>query len=100
MRRAYRIDRKRVFAAGMSAGGALVAILGVRYPRLVTAVAVHSGLAAGAARSGMTALSVMKDGPDQDVEGFAEAARAQASPIDIRVPLLAIHGARDGVARR
>lgn len=97
VRRAYRIDRKRVFAAGMSAGGALVAILGVRYPHLVTAVAVHSGIAAGAARSGMTALSVMKDGPDQDVERFAEEARAQAAPLDLRVPLLAIHGARDGI---
>ncbi|MCC6198349.1 MAG: PHB depolymerase family esterase [Burkholderiales bacterium] len=99
VRRAYRIDRKRVLAAGMSAGGALAAILGVRYPHLVTAVAVHSGLAAGAARSAMTALSVMTHGPDRDVERIAEEARARAAPHDVRVPLLAIHGERDDVVR-
>ncbi|MCC6196008.1 MAG: PHB depolymerase family esterase, partial [Burkholderiales bacterium] len=99
VRRAYRIDRKRVLAAGMSAGGALAAILGVRYPHLVTAVAVHSGRAAGAARSAMSALSVMKHGPDRDVERIAEDARARAAPHDVRVPLLAIHGERDDVVR-
>jgi poly(hydroxyalkanoate) depolymerase family esterase len=99
VRRAYRIDRKRVFVAGMSAGGALAAILGVRFPHLVTAVAVHSGIAAGAARSGMTALSVLRDGPERDVERFAEDARARATPHDLRVPLFAIHGDRDDVVR-
>jgi poly(hydroxyalkanoate) depolymerase family esterase len=97
VRRAYRIDRKRVFVAGMSAGGALAAILGVRFPGLVTAVAVHSGLAAAAARSGLTAIPVMKSGPDQDVERVAQDARTRSAPADVRVPLLALHGARDDV---
>jgi poly(hydroxyalkanoate) depolymerase family esterase len=97
VRRAYRIDRKRVFAAGMSAGGALVAILGVRFPNLVSAVAVHSGLACGAAKGSMTAMSVMKYGPEQDVEGIANAVRDQAAPRDLRMPLLAIHGESDDV---
>ena len=97
VRRAYRIDRKRVFAAGMSAGGALAAILGVRFPGLISAVAVHSGIACGATKGAMTAMNVMKDGPDQDVEAIASAARERAAPRDLRMPLLAIHGERDPI---
>lgn len=97
VRRAYRIDRARVIVAGMSAGGALAAILGVRFPGLVSAVAVHSGLACGAARSGLTALSVMQHGPDRDVEAIADEARRRAAPRELRVPLLAIHGDADGI---
>ena len=96
VRRIYRIDRKRVLVAGISAGGALAAIMGVRYPRLVSAVAVHSGLACGAATSAMTAIGVMQRGPDQDVAQIGADARAHASG-DVRVPLLAIHGDRDPV---
>ncbi len=97
VRRRYRVDRKRVVAAGMSAGGALAAVLGVRYPGLVTAVAVHSGVACGAASSALTALGVMQRGPDQDVEKIAVSVRATAESADLRVPLLAIHGAADNV---
>ena len=72
VRRAYRIDRKRILVAGMSAGGALAAIIGVRFPGLVSAVAVHSGIACGAASSAVAALSVAQRGPDQDVEADRE----------------------------
>lgn len=96
VRRAYRIDRKRVVVAGLSAGGALAAILGVRHPDLVRGVAVHSGLACGAARSPLTALQVMKDGPDRDVAALAGDARAAVSH-DVRVPLLVIQGMADGI---
>jgi poly(hydroxyalkanoate) depolymerase family esterase len=59
VRRSYRVDRKRILVAGMSAGGALAAVLGVHFPGLVAAVAVHSGLACGAASSALKALAVM-----------------------------------------
>ncbi len=97
VRRAYRIDRERVVAAGLSAGGALAAILGVRYPDLVRGVAVHSGLACGAASSPLTALQVMKDGPDRDVAAIAREARTAASSRDLRVPLLVIQGTADPI---
>ncbi|MEO8755447.1 MAG: PHB depolymerase family esterase [Casimicrobiaceae bacterium] len=97
VRRKYRIDRKRVIVAGMSAGGALAAAVGVRFPGLVAAVAVHSGLACGAATSAMAALTVMRAGPDQDVEAIAKNARAAAGLRNLRVPLLAIHGSGDPV---
>ena len=95
--RRFRIDRRRVIAAGMSAGGAMAAVLGVRHPGLVTAVAVHSGLPCGAASSPMTAIRVMATGPDRDVAAIADEARRYAPPSSLPVPLLAIHGGRDAV---
>lgn len=96
VRRRYRIDRRRVLVAGISAGGALAAVLGVRYPNLVRGVAVHSGLACGAASSPLAALDVMKRGPDRDVEAIASDARTDADR-DVRVPLLAVQGAEDPI---
>ena len=94
VRRAYRIDRSRVVAAGLSAGGVLAATLGMRYPDLVRAVAVHSGLACGAARSPMSAMAVLRDGPDTDVVEIARKARGTR---DVRVPIVAIHGTDDPI---
>ncbi len=96
VRRMYRCHRKRVLVAGMSAGGALAAVMGVRYPGLVRAVAVHSGLACGAAKSPLSAIAVMATGPEQDVAKIADAARAEGSP-EVRVPLLAVHGGSDAI---
>ena len=98
--RHYRVDARRVLVAGMSAGGALAAVLGIRHAGLVHAAIVHSGLACGAAASPMTALGVMKRGPDTDVERIASDARRTASTEHaeaLRVPLLALHGDDDDI---
>ena len=51
---------RRIFAAGMSAGGCLAAVLGLRYPKLFAGVAVHSAVACGAASGPMTAMQVLR----------------------------------------
>jgi poly(3-hydroxybutyrate) depolymerase len=97
VRRRYRARRERVFVAGLSAGGALAAVLGLRYPRLVRGVLAHSGLACGAATMPAAALVVMQHGPDNDVARVADAARTAQREPGPQVALLVIHGDRDDV---
>ena len=56
------VDAQRVYAAGISAGGAMAALLAREYPEMFAAIGVHSGLRAGAADNMMAALSAMNNG--------------------------------------
>ena len=56
------LDARRVFIAGLSAGGAMAAIVADTHPEIFSAVGVHSGLARGAASNVMEALTAMRHG--------------------------------------
>ena len=56
----WRIDRSRVYAAGISAGGAMALILAATYPEVFAAVGVHSAPAYRSATSGGRALGAMR----------------------------------------
>jgi poly(hydroxyalkanoate) depolymerase family esterase len=58
----FHVPRGRLYAAGLSAGGAQAANLATAYPELFAGVGIHSGLPSGAAHSLPSAMAAMKNG--------------------------------------
>lgn len=83
----YNVSDGKVYVAGMSAGGAMAAILGETYPDLYAAVGIHSGLAPGAARDLPSAFSAMQKGGPATLHQGSQGAKA--------APAIIFHGDRD-----
>jgi poly(hydroxyalkanoate) depolymerase family esterase len=91
----YQLDEKRVYVAGLSAGGAMATTLAMTYPDLYAAVGVHSGLPHGAAQDLPSALAAMQggSGPLASLNQRADT-RAKSSTAQ-EIPAIIFHGDRD-----
>lgn len=92
----YRVDTRRIFVAGLSAGAAMAVILGATYPELYAAVGAHSGLAFGAAHDMPSAFGAMKGrGALAGLRHQPTAALAGRPHTGRSVPTIVFHGDRD-----
>ena len=83
----YRVDSRRIFVAGMSAGAAMAIVLGATYPDLYAAVGAHSGLAYRAAHDVASAMSAM--------QGTVPSMPSSKHVHEAVVPTIVFHGDRD-----
>lgn len=91
--RDYSVDPQRIYVAGLSAGAAAAAVMGMTYPDLYAAIGVHSGLACGAASNMPSAFAAMRQGRAGVVSPSGSASGAGG---DRRiVPTIVFHGDQD-----
>ncbi len=88
----FDVDAERVYVAGLSAGGAMAAVMSATYPELYAAAGIHSGLAYGSATDVVSAFAAMRGASNP-----AQAAPRRSRPRDAkdRVRTIIFHGAND-----
>jgi poly(hydroxyalkanoate) depolymerase family esterase len=91
----HQLDPRRVFITGLSAGGAMAAVMLATYPELFAAGAVVAGLPYGVAFGANRALAAMRQMPNLSTKAWGDKVRA-AAPPPLRWPRLSIwHGDAD-----
>lgn len=87
------IDPRCVYVAGLSAGGAMAAIVATAYPDVFAAAGVHSGLPSGAAGNVAEAMMLMKSGGASS--GVGRGGLGAKPLVPQPVPTIVFHGDQD-----
>ncbi|MDK3025992.1 PHB depolymerase family esterase [Cupriavidus taiwanensis] len=87
------VREREIYLAGMSAGAAMAAVVALRYPDKVAAVALHSGVVIGAAGNPRAGLRAMQEGSEAEPAWLLDA--AGVTPGGPEMPALVIHGLAD-----
>ena len=91
----YDVDPARVFVAGLSAGGAMAAVMGATYPDLYTAIGIHSGLPYRSAADLPSAFAAMRgDAVPQGLRPRKSRRTADGGP---RIRTIVFHGDADNI---
>jgi poly(hydroxyalkanoate) depolymerase family esterase len=91
----YDVDPARVFVAGLSAGGAMAAVMGATYPDLYAAVGVHSGLPYRSAADLPSAFAAMRG--DAGPRGRRSRKSRGAADDSPRIRTIVFHGGADNI---
>ena len=94
---AHRVDRRRIFVAGLSAGAAMAVILGEAYPEMFAGVGAHSGLPFASASDIPSAMAAMKGGRSgmAGLTGPTSASPGVRRKTIQATPTIVFHGDRD-----
>jgi poly(hydroxyalkanoate) depolymerase family esterase len=93
------IDRRRVFVTGLSAGGAMTAVMLATYPDVFAAGAIIAGLPYGTATNIQQAFESMFNGRDHSAREWGDLVR-RASPHDGPWPRVSVwHGDCDSTVK-
>lgn len=91
----YDVDPAHVFVAGLSAGGAMAAVMGATYPDLYAAVGVHSGLPYRSATDLPSAFAAMRG--DVGPRGLPSRKSLSAANDGPRIRTIVFHGNADNI---
>ncbi|MGE8656140.1 MAG: alpha/beta hydrolase family esterase [Achromobacter sp.] len=88
------LDPQRVYIAGLSAGAGMAALVALRHPSLIAALAMHSGPVVGDAHTATAGLHTMRRG---SLKALTPLLREVADPAVFRLgmPAMILHGQMD-----
>jgi poly(hydroxyalkanoate) depolymerase family esterase len=98
--REHAVDRMRVYAAGLSAGASMSAILAACYPDVFAAAAIHSGTMFKSATSLREAQKVMSVAEAPDPDSLGAEAWACGGKRALAMPVMVWQGLGDKVVHR
>ena len=96
---AYGIDPSRIFATGLSAGGAMTAVMLATYPEVFAAGAIVAGLPYGGARNAQGALDLMFHPQPRPAREWGDRVRSASSHAGPWPRVSVWHGAQDAVVK-